>query len=203
MFALSLIFNANKGQTAGVTLCSCRKASAGFSLGMVLAQRAAWPRWTDLSCRARPGAGLSAEPSLAFGDAERGSSPSSPASSLMNASCRVAFLLLSSVLLGLIGSLTSTHVCGRRSEASAGFGRGDGRAVEMLSDQVMQSPALSWESSCQVVVLVFPRLCTRDLPDARPLLGSEHPPKESPGWGPRRWVMCELCAVSDGIYRLC
>lgn len=63
MFALSLIFNANKGQTAGVTLCShtgCRKASAEFSLGMVLARGAAWPWWTDLSLRARPGAGLRA-----------------------------------------------------------------------------------------------------------------------------------------------
>lgn len=79
----------------------------------------------------------------------------------MNASCRVAFLLLSYVLLGLLGSVTSTRVRARRSEASAGFGRSDSDAMEMLSDQGMQSPALSWGSCCQVVVPVFPRLCTR------------------------------------------
>lgn len=127
-------------------------------------------------------------------------SPSSPAWSSMNASCCVAFLLLNSVLLVLLGSVTSTPVHAR-SEASAGVGRGHNHALETLSDQGMQSPALSWRSCCQVVIPVFPRLCTR----ARPLVGTEHPPKESPGLGPRhfgRCVMCELCAVSEGIYRL-
>lgn len=85
MFALSLIFNANKGQTAGVTLCSrtgCRKASAKFSLGMVSAPGAAWPQQTELGQESGLGLGTpsGAEPPLAFGDAERGGSPSSPAS---------------------------------------------------------------------------------------------------------------------------
>lgn len=216
MFALSLIFNANKGQTAGVTLCSCtgcRKASAEFSPGMVLARGAAWPRWTDLSRRARPGVGLragtlsSAERPLAFSRAERGGSPGTPAWSSMNASCRVAFLLLNSELSGLLGVLMSTHVR-VRSEASAGFGRGDNHALETLSDQGMQSPALSWRSCCQVVVSVFPRLCTRVLPETlvpwlAPSTHSRSLLVGGPGALPNgRWVMCELCAVSGGIYRL-
>lgn len=157
---------------------------------MVLAQGAAWSWQTDLSCRARPGAGLSAEPPVAFGDAEREGCPSSPALSLTNASCRVAFLLLSCVLLGLLGSLMPTRVRAG-SEASAGFGAvraGDAEPCpELLSGccpGVSQTLHQGFASS------------------ARPLLGAEHPPKECPGWGPRRWVICELCAVSDGIYRL-
>lgn len=113
MFALSLIFNANKGQTAGVTLCSrtgCRKASAGFSLGMVLARGAAWPWWagqtfpTELGQELGLGLGTlsAAEPPLAFGGAEGGVP-------LVNSSCGVAFLLLSCELLGLPGSAVSAR----------------------------------------------------------------------------------------------
>lgn len=62
-------------------------------------------------------------------------------------------------------------------------------------------PALSWGSCCcQVVVPVFSRLCC-------PLLGAEHHPRIVLVGGPgsvlsRRWVMCELCAGSDGTDRL-
>lgn len=119
---------------AEIQVLSLQRESWGWCLGL---------QWADVSHRARPGVGLMAVapqvmvyPRWRLVMLKLGVSHLSCIAHLllMNAGCRVTFLLLNCVLLGLVGFVTSFSVRARRSEAKlVGFGRSDRLAVEMLS----------------------------------------------------------------------